>query len=133
MSLRSWTASRRSQLRARRVRDRLRDVEQPSNSGQPTRLSWLRRFALRPYPYLIFYEATAAEIIIHSVWQAARNPSDRPTDDCLQQAGARRVRPARRDGGTRERQHATSLARLMKGSPYLVTKDRRLYSLSFII
>ena len=64
------------------MRDRLRDIEhllaQFPNAGQPTRLSWLRRFALRPYPYLVFYEATAAEIIIHSVWHAARNPSDRP-------------------------------------------------------
>ena len=48
------------------------------NSGQPTRLTWLRRFAVRPYPHIAFYEATAAEIILHSVWHAARNPSDRP-------------------------------------------------------
>jgi toxin ParE1/3/4 len=29
-----------------------------------------------PYPYLIFYEATDAEIIIHAVRHGARNPSD---------------------------------------------------------
>ncbi len=53
-----------SQQGARRVRDRLRDIEQIlaqfPKAGQPTRLSWLRRFALRPYPYIAFYEATAA-------------------------------------------------------------------------
>jgi len=30
-----------------------------------------------PYPYLIFYEATDAEIIIHAVRHGAREPSDK--------------------------------------------------------
>lgn len=67
---------------ARRVRDRLRDIErllvQFPLSGQVTRLGWLRRIVMRPYPYLLFYEATEAEVIIHSVWHGARDPSDLP-------------------------------------------------------
>jgi toxin ParE1/3/4 len=31
-----------------------------------------------PYPYLIFYEATESEIIIHAVRHAARDPSSMP-------------------------------------------------------
>jgi toxin ParE1/3/4 len=36
----------------------------------------IRRMTTTPYPYLIFYEATDAEIIIHAVRHGARNPSD---------------------------------------------------------
>jgi plasmid stabilization system protein ParE len=36
----------------------------------------IRRIATTPYPYLIFYEATDAEIIIHAVRHGARDPSD---------------------------------------------------------
>lgn len=32
----------------------------------------------QPYPYLVFYEATETEIIIHAVRHAARNPSEMP-------------------------------------------------------
>ena len=38
----------------------------------------IRRVNTLPYPYLIFYEITASEIIIHSVRHAARNPSGNP-------------------------------------------------------
>jgi toxin ParE1/3/4 len=31
-----------------------------------------------PYPYLVFYEITQTEIIIHSVRHAARDPSGMP-------------------------------------------------------
>ncbi|MDI1264849.1 MAG: type II toxin-antitoxin system RelE/ParE family toxin [bacterium] len=41
----------------------------------------IRRIATRPYPYLVFYEATDAEIIIHAVRHGARDPSDRPGSD----------------------------------------------------
>jgi toxin ParE1/3/4 len=37
----------------------------------------IRRIATTPYPYLIFYEATDAEIIIHAVSHGAREPSDK--------------------------------------------------------
>jgi addiction module RelE/StbE family toxin len=35
----------------------------------------IRRITITPYPYLIFYEATDAEIIIHAVRHGARDPS----------------------------------------------------------
>jgi toxin ParE1/3/4 len=38
----------------------------------------IRRIATTPYPYLIFYEISGDEIIIHAVRHAARNPSDMP-------------------------------------------------------
>jgi plasmid stabilization system protein ParE len=33
---------------------------------------------ITPYPYLIFYEATNDEIIIHAVRHGARDPSNNP-------------------------------------------------------
>jgi len=38
----------------------------------------VRRIATTPYPYLIFYEATDDEIIIHAVRHGARDPSNNP-------------------------------------------------------
>ncbi len=38
----------------------------------------IRRMTALPYPYLIFYEATEGEIIIHAVRHAARNPAGMP-------------------------------------------------------
>jgi toxin ParE1/3/4 len=38
----------------------------------------IRRLMTAPYPYLIFYEVTETEIIIHAVRHAARNPSGMP-------------------------------------------------------
>jgi toxin ParE1/3/4 len=38
----------------------------------------IRRMTASPYPYLIFYEATETEIIIHAVRHAARDPSGMP-------------------------------------------------------
>jgi toxin ParE1/3/4 len=38
----------------------------------------IRRMMTSPYPYLIFYEATETEIIIHAVRHAARNPAYMP-------------------------------------------------------
>lgn len=36
----------------------------------------IRRITTTPYPYLIFYEVTDAEIMIHAVRHGARDPSD---------------------------------------------------------
>ncbi|WP_428490384.1 type II toxin-antitoxin system RelE/ParE family toxin [Rhodopila sp.] len=36
------------------------------------------RMTASPYPYLIFYQVTEAEIIIHAVRHAARKPSGMP-------------------------------------------------------
>lgn len=38
----------------------------------------IRRMTTLPYPYLIFYEVTETEIIIHAVRHGARNPSGAP-------------------------------------------------------
>jgi toxin ParE1/3/4 len=38
----------------------------------------IRRMTTSPYPYLVFYEATEAEIIIHAVRHGARDPSEMP-------------------------------------------------------
>jgi toxin ParE1/3/4 len=35
----------------------------------------IRRMTTIPYPYLIFYQATDAEIIVHAVRHGARDPS----------------------------------------------------------
>jgi toxin ParE1/3/4 len=41
----------------------------------------IRRMTATPYPYLIFYEATDAEIIIHAVRHGGRDPSDNPRSE----------------------------------------------------
>jgi plasmid stabilization system protein ParE len=38
----------------------------------------IRRLTTTPYPYLVFYEVTDTEIIIHAVRHAARDPSGMP-------------------------------------------------------
>ena len=67
---------------ARNVQARIRAVEkllaQFPLSGSRTRLSWLRRIAVTPYPYLVFYEVTENEVIIHAVRHGARKPSSMP-------------------------------------------------------
>ena len=44
--------------------------------GAPTDDPTIRRMAMSPFPYLIFYEPTADEIIIRAVRHAARKPSE---------------------------------------------------------
>jgi plasmid stabilization system protein ParE len=38
----------------------------------------IRRLMTPPYPFLVFYEVTESEIIIHAVRHAARDPSGMP-------------------------------------------------------
>jgi plasmid stabilization system protein ParE len=38
----------------------------------------IRRLTTSPYPYLIFYEVTETEIIIHAVRHGARDPAGMP-------------------------------------------------------
>lgn len=47
-------------------------------AGQRTSRAGLRRIVAHPYPYLIFYQATADEIIIHGVRHGARRPLPTP-------------------------------------------------------
>lgn len=49
--------------------------------GTPTDDPSIRRTATTPYPYLIFYEVTESEVIIHAVRHGARNPSTMPGSD----------------------------------------------------
>jgi len=46
--------------------------------GTRTNNPAIRRLATPPYPYIVFYEATATEIIIHAVRHQAHNPSGMP-------------------------------------------------------
>jgi toxin ParE1/3/4 len=46
-------------------------------AGAVTNDPTIRRITTTPYPYLIFYEAADAEIIIHAVRHGARDPSDK--------------------------------------------------------
>jgi plasmid stabilization system protein ParE len=48
------------------------------NIGRRTTDPTMRRIRATPYPYLVFYEATETEIIIHAVRHAARDPSGMP-------------------------------------------------------
>lgn len=43
-------------------------------SGKLTSKSRLRRALVHPYPYLIYYKATATEVVIHGVRHSARRP-----------------------------------------------------------
>jgi len=48
---------------------------QHPHAGRLTSRVRLRRMIVSPYPYLIFYEATEDEIVIHGVRHAARRRS----------------------------------------------------------
>jgi toxin ParE1/3/4 len=71
-----------SPQRARRVQARIQAVAelliQYPHIGRRTNDPAIRRMVTAPYPYLIFYEATNTEIIIHAIRHAARNPSGMP-------------------------------------------------------
>ncbi|UPK00525.1 type II toxin-antitoxin system RelE/ParE family toxin [Bradyrhizobium sp. 170] len=71
----------RSPQGAARIHTRIRAVIdlvlQYPLAGAVTDDSTIRRVATAPYPYLIFYETTDTEIIIHAVRHGARDPSDR--------------------------------------------------------
>ena len=70
----------RSPQGAARIRARIRSVTELllryPLAGAITDDPTIRRMTTKPYPYLIFYEVTDAEIIIHAVHHGARDPSD---------------------------------------------------------
>jgi toxin ParE1/3/4 len=70
----------RSPRGAARIHARIRAVTdlllQYPLAGAVTEDPTIRRMTSTPYPYLIFYEATDAEIIIHALRHGARDPSD---------------------------------------------------------
>lgn len=74
--------AKRSPQGARRVKTRIQAIinlllQRPS-AGQLTSKGRLRRIVASPYPYLIFYQITDDEIVIHGVRHGARNPSSMP-------------------------------------------------------
>jgi len=72
----------RSPQGANRVQTRIQAVirllaEHP-HMGIRTDDPAIRRLSTLPYPYLVFYEITENEIVIHAVRHAARDPSEMP-------------------------------------------------------
>jgi plasmid stabilization system protein ParE len=75
ISARSPQGAKRVRSRIKAVTDLLLDHPQiGTKTDDPT----IRRMTTLPYPYLIFYEPTEIEIIIHAVRHGARDPSDAP-------------------------------------------------------
>jgi len=67
---------------AQRVQRRIRAIIELARLhpgiGRRTDDPAIRRVTTTPYPYLVFYEATDAEIIVHAVRHMARDPSGMP-------------------------------------------------------
>lgn len=67
---------------ANRVRTRLQALidllPRYPNIGRRTSVPSIRRLTVTPYHYLVFYEVTEAEVIIHAIRHAARDPSSMP-------------------------------------------------------
>ena len=67
---------------ARRVQARIQAITDllllHPHIGRRTNDPAIRRMTTTPYAYLVFYEATETEIIIHAVRHAARDPSGMP-------------------------------------------------------
>jgi toxin ParE1/3/4 len=72
----------RSPKGAQRVKQRLLETTtlllQHPEAGALTSNRRLRRIVVYPYPYLIFYQATERELIIHGVRHSARDPASMP-------------------------------------------------------
>ena len=70
----------RSPTGAARVHSRIKAITEllltHPRIGSPTDDPTIRRMTTPPYPYMIFYEATDDEVIIHTVRHGAREPSD---------------------------------------------------------
>ena len=75
IAVRSPGGARRVQARIQAIIDLL--LLHPgigTRTDDPT----IRRMTALPYPYLIFYEVTETEIVIHAVRHAARDPAGMP-------------------------------------------------------
>jgi len=48
------------------------------NIGVRTSDPTIRRLTMAPYPFLVFYEVSKEEIVIHAIRHTARDPSGRP-------------------------------------------------------
>ena len=60
------------------IADILALLERHPLMGQATTEPGIRRLVVSPYSYLIFYEVTADEIVVHAVRHASRDPSSMP-------------------------------------------------------
>jgi toxin ParE1/3/4 len=78
----SIQSARQSPQGARRVQARIQAVIDllllHPYIGRRTTDPTIRRIIATPYPYLIFYEVTADEVIIHALGHASRDPSTMP-------------------------------------------------------
>ncbi len=67
---------------AHRIRARIKAVTdlllQHPHIGRRTDDPTIRRMPTTPYPYLIFYEVTETEVIIHAIRHGSRDPSHMP-------------------------------------------------------
>jgi toxin ParE1/3/4 len=72
----------RSPQGARRVQARIQAIIElisiHPQIGRRTNDPIIRRMLTTPYPYLVFYEVTDSEVIIHALRHAARDPSGMP-------------------------------------------------------
>ena len=48
------------------------------NIGAATSDPTILRLPIGPYPYLVFYEVTGDEVIVHAIRHAARDPAGMP-------------------------------------------------------
>ena len=67
---------------AQRVQRRIQHVVEllltHPNIGARTAAPSIRRLTTTPYPFLIFYEVSGEEIIVHAIRHSARDPSGMP-------------------------------------------------------
>jgi len=72
----------RSPQGADRIHARIRTITELillyPQAGAVTDDPTIRRVTTTPYPYLVFYEISGDEIIIHAIRHGARDPSDSP-------------------------------------------------------
>lgn len=61
-----------------RIKSSLERLTDNPALGRQTEDPTIRRLTTAPYPYLIFYEATATDIIVHAVRHGARDPASMP-------------------------------------------------------
>jgi toxin ParE1/3/4 len=69
----SPSGARRVHTRIKSALDMLADHPRAGAQSSHPRL---RRLVVNPYPYLIYYEVSADEVIVHGVRHAARDPDE---------------------------------------------------------
>jgi toxin ParE1/3/4 len=75
ITVHSPQGAQRVKARSQRVVDLL--LRHPE-IGLRTEDPVIRRLATPPYPYLVFYEPTGMEIVVHAIRHAARDPREMP-------------------------------------------------------